>query len=209
MTSNNGHLKKITQKLISLGPIKVRTQFGGYSLSVNRVVFAVVAEGELYLRACEASKPYLCERNLPTLKLYKRGVPVQLDYYLVDDVLWAEPEQLLAISRLCLHGAQQERICAKQVKHIRDLPNIGYQLERLLHQAGIGSIQVFREEGAKRSWLKLRDINQHLGINTLYALQGALSGFHYQALPPHIKAELRSWYEEVIRQFRLQKRRTS
>ncbi|SFM90865.1 regulator of competence-specific genes [Izhakiella capsodis] len=195
-----GRIESITQLLDPLGAIKVRTQFGGYSLSVGKAVFAVVSQGELYLRACEASKPYLCERKLQTLQLQKRGVPVRLDYYRVNETLWREPEQLLAISRLCLQGAREHNEQSKQARGMRDLPNIGHQLERLLREAGIGSVNMLRAQGAKASWLKLRALNKHLGLNTLYALEGALSGFYYQALPGEVKAELRSWYETKIAQ---------
>lgn len=36
-----------------LGKVQSRALFGGYSLAVDNTVFAMVAEGELYLRACE------------------------------------------------------------------------------------------------------------------------------------------------------------
>lgn len=205
MCSKKGHLDSFTQPLNPLGPIKVRTQFGGYSLSIGKAVFAVVAEGALYLRACEDSKPYLTERKLPPLQLYKRGVPVKLDYYRVDEALWAEPDQLLAISRLCLQGALREKALRRQSEAIRDLPNIGSHLEKLLRQAGINSVSMLRAEGAKASWLKIHALNHHLGINTLYALAGALSGLHYQALPLLVKDELRCWYEKKLRQFNRQK----
>ncbi len=34
-----------------LGKITVRSQFGGYGLLANGIMFAVVSDGELYLRA--------------------------------------------------------------------------------------------------------------------------------------------------------------
>ncbi len=40
-----------------LGKVKSRALFGGYSLAVDNTVFAMVAEGELYLRACEKTPP--------------------------------------------------------------------------------------------------------------------------------------------------------
>ncbi|PIJ51355.1 competence protein TfoX [Erwinia sp. OLTSP20] len=205
MMTTKGRIERITRVLDPLGTISVRTQFGGYSLSVGKAVFAVVAKGELYLRACEASRPYLCERKLHTLQFMKRGVPVSLDYYQVNETLWQEPEQLLAISRLCLKGAQQHIEESRQARQIRDLPNIGQQLERLLRAAGISSIGALREEGAKASWLKLRALNAHLGLNTLFALEGALSGLHYQALPEDVKADLRRWYEAKIAELERQR----
>ncbi|VEB61159.1 DNA transformation protein TfoX [Salmonella enterica subsp. enterica] len=47
-----------------LGTIQYRSLFGSYSLTVEDTVFAMVANGELYLRACEESVPY-CVKHPP------------------------------------------------------------------------------------------------------------------------------------------------
>lgn len=49
---------KSQEYLASLGTIQYRSLFGSYSLTVEDTVFAMVANGELYLRACEESVPY-------------------------------------------------------------------------------------------------------------------------------------------------------
>lgn len=46
---------KSQEYLASLGTIQYRSLFGSYSLTVEDTVFAMVANGELYLRACEQS----------------------------------------------------------------------------------------------------------------------------------------------------------
>lgn len=50
---------KSQEYLASLGTIQYRSLFGSYSLTVEDTVFAMVANGELYLRACEESVPYV------------------------------------------------------------------------------------------------------------------------------------------------------
>ncbi len=51
----NSHQRIAQSKaqLAALGNITVRSQFGGYSLAVEKVVFALITEGELYLRASD------------------------------------------------------------------------------------------------------------------------------------------------------------
>uniref|UniRef100_UPI0020C57CEB TfoX/Sxy family protein n=1 Tax=Salmonella enterica TaxID=28901 RepID=UPI0020C57CEB len=46
---------KSQEYLASVGTIQYRSLFGSYSLTVEDTVFAMVANGELYLRACEES----------------------------------------------------------------------------------------------------------------------------------------------------------
>ncbi len=180
--------------LSPLGKIDTRTQFGGYSLAVENIVFAVVAEGELYLRACEQMKAYIVEGKMPKLVLHKRGMPVSLNYFRVDDALWAKPDTLLALSRCALSHARrqyQEKIANPRLK---DLPNVGLKLEMMLRQVGICSVQTLCAEGSRRCWLKLKAAHKHLGITTLFALEGAITGTHLAALPGTVQEELRNWF---------------
>ncbi|MBV4367831.1 TfoX/Sxy family DNA transformation protein [Erwinia phyllosphaerae] len=199
MCDSKTQIAKAKCQLAELGDIDSRSQFGGYSLSVDNVVFALVAEGELYLRACEQVKPYLTERKMKPLHFNKRGVPVALDYYRVDEPLWKENEQLLALSRLCLQGAREQKARQQQNQRLKDLPNLTGKLEMLLRQVGISTIARLKQEGARRCWLKLYASNKNVGINILFALEGAITGHHHEALPEHIKTELRRWYKETMR----------
>ncbi|HBV38748.1 MAG TPA: competence protein TfoX, partial [Erwinia sp.] len=183
MKQSKSQIEKAMHQLAELGDIECRSQFGGYSLSIEDVVFALVAEGELYLRACEQVKPYIVERKMQPLHFTKRGLPVALDYYRVDDPLWKEPGQLVALSRLCLQGARQQRTTKQQNPRLKDLPNLTVRIETLLRQIGVSTLAMLKEQGARRCWLKLYASNNNLGINVLFALEGAIMGRHHEALP--------------------------
>ena len=54
---NGGSLRRIEQAkscFAALGNIAIRSQFGGYGLLADGTMFAVITEGELYLRATES-----------------------------------------------------------------------------------------------------------------------------------------------------------
>ncbi len=55
---------KSQEYLASLGRVNYRSLFGSYSLTISDTVFAMVADGELYLRACEQSVQY-CVKHTP------------------------------------------------------------------------------------------------------------------------------------------------
>lgn len=198
MDDSKSRIASTRGKLAELGEINYRSQFGGYSLSVDRVVFALVAEGELYLRACEEVRPYLTERKMEAFTFNRGGIPVELNYFRVDESLWQETQQLVALSQLCLKGARQQRIISRENRRLKDLPNLTMRLEVLLRHVGISSVRMLKEQGAKRSWLKLHARNKNLGINVLFALEGAILGQHHEALPQALKAELRHWYSETL-----------
>ncbi|UQY45594.1 TfoX/Sxy family DNA transformation protein [Erwinia sp. PK3-005] len=187
------------QQLAALGNITVRSQFGGYSLAVEKVVFALVTEGELYLRASEPLKRYLRTQSLPALVIDKRGMAIKLRYYRIDDALWNNPPLLLTLSQSALALAQRQKSARQNNVRLKDLPNMGIRMEMLLREIGINSVCALREAGAKRCWLRLRMRNQHLGLNCLMALQGAISGHHQAALPAEIKQELRDWFNCTVR----------
>jgi DNA transformation protein and related proteins len=193
-------IEQSRQQLAALGNIESRTQFGGYALSVEKVVFALINEGELYLRASEALRGYVAERALPLLVSRKRGIPVVLDYYKVDDTLWRSPDRLLTLSQASLQEARIHRDMKNISQRLKDLPNLSLRIEMMLRQVGICTAAHLREAGAKQSWLKLKALNKHLGLKTLLALQGAISGQHQAALPQEVKTELNEWYLKAIGQ---------
>ncbi len=185
--------------LTSLGKIRHRAHFGGYSLSVDDTVFAMVTEGELYLRACEQSAQYAITHHAPLLVFNKRGREVSLNYYFVDQALWNDLPMLLKLSAFSLDAARREKVQRSAHKRLRDLPNLTFQLEMQLHDVGIMDAQTLRFLGAKASWLRLKKANCHLGVKILLALEGAIVGLHEAALPMQTRQELIEWFNIVMK----------
>ncbi|AFJ47559.1 TfoX/Sxy family DNA transformation protein [Shimwellia blattae] len=180
--------------LSELGEIKHRALFGGYSLFVDNTVFAMVAEGELYLRACEQAATYVSRREPGMLSIHKRGRAVALQYYHVDDELWEDKHQLLTLSRESLRCAQDEKQSRKAAQRLKDLPNLSLRIEMLLQDVGVDDVNTLIHLGARACWIKLRKVHPFIGINILYALEGAIRGVHLAALPAARRRELQEWW---------------
>ncbi|MBK0095192.1 TfoX/Sxy family DNA transformation protein [Erwinia sp. S63] len=200
MKTNNPLVKQSKAQLAPLGKIESRTQFGGYALTVEKVIFAYINEDALYLRASEELQTYHTQRALEPLVYRKRGMPVQLNYFKVDAKLWQDPDQLLRLSASALHAAQHELANRIVTLRLKDLPNLSLRMEMMLHKVGISSVKVLHEMGSRQSWLKLRAVNKHIGLKTLMALEGAISGHHQAALPAAIREELHAWYVKTLHQ---------
>lgn len=127
----------------------------------------------------------------------KRGRPVLLNYYRVDDGLWQDRERLLQLSSFALNAARKERSQRDRRNRLKDLPNLTFQLEVLLFEAGITDEETLRELGARASWLKMRAKNKALSIKVLFALEGAIAGLHEAALPAGIRRELTEWFNAL------------
>ena len=117
--------------LAPLGKIRFRAHFGGYSLSIDNTVFAMISEGELYLRACEESAQYRVTTRSPLLTIQKRGRAVSLNYYFVDEHLWRDLPTLLRLSSQSLAAARQEKTARDTPHRLKDLPNMNFQLEMM------------------------------------------------------------------------------
>ncbi|HEX4501137.1 MAG TPA: TfoX/Sxy family DNA transformation protein [Scandinavium sp.] len=184
--------------LSSLGRVHHRALFGGYSLSIDDTVFAMVAHGELYLRVCEESAVYDTSKPQRLLTLNKRGRPVSLNYYLVDDGLWQDQSLLLRMSTIALRGAQNEKLQRCNAQRMRNLPNITFQLELLLSEAGIHDLDTLRGLGAATAWCRLRSIRKDLSMNVLFALEGAILGMHAAIIPLQRRQHLQEWAEMLM-----------
>lgn len=186
-----------TKYLSPLGEIHHRALFGGYTLAVDDTVFAMVSDGELYLRACEESAQYCVKNASSFLTLVKRGRAILLNYYRVDEGLWQDQEKFLQLSSFALEAARRERCDRYSRFRLKDLPNLTFQLELLMCEAGITNEESLRALGAEQCWLKLREINKHLSYKVLFALEGAIVGLHEAALPTVRRRELMAWFKAL------------
>lgn len=187
-------IRESQEYLSTLGQIGCRPLFGGYSLFVDGVIFAMVSDGDLYLRACEQCTDYFTKKSASTLQYFKRGLPIQLNYYRVDDELWQNTERLVQLSACALRSARRERAQRKSLSRLKDLPNITLNIEIMLREAGINDSETLKSFGAKRSWLKLKHIKKVVGVKVLLALAGAIRGVHAAVLPSEVRQELVDWW---------------
>lgn len=196
MNSSQQRIAQYKKKVGYLGNIDSKTQFGGYSLSIGDVVFALVKQGGLYLRGSEAMSLYLASHTLTPFVFCKRGSAISLNYFLVDEALWQDEINLLKLSRASLLDAQNCRSYKQAHRRLKDLPNLGIRFETLLREVGIHTEEQLRQTGVQHCWVLMHERNKHLGLPTLFYLQGAVMGLHHAVLPHPIREELIAWHQE-------------
>lgn len=194
----------------SFGNIRARSQFGGYSLSANRVMFTLVSDGELYLRASHETEQYFCEQGMERLIYRKRGMAVLLRYFKVSKAQWENPRALRQMAMLSLRGMQRDidRRKNNEAGRLKDLPNLTLALERMLWEVGIENSDDLRLQGACVTYEKLCGIKKDLSINILMALEGAILGFHEAALPMASRELLTQWYNHQQERMEQQRQNT-
>ncbi|MEN0614402.1 TfoX/Sxy family DNA transformation protein [Klebsiella indica] len=191
--TSSQRIHQFRECLSPLGIISCRPLFGGYSLSIDNTVFAMMTEGEIYLRVCEQSVEYRVEHKSPLLVIRKNGRLTALKYYHINEALWDDKEMLYQLSAFSLQTARNEKQQLRNSGRLKNLPNISFHMELQLINVGITDEQTLREIGAKEAWLKLLKTNKALTVKVLYSLEGAVAGVHVAALPVQRRQELKEW----------------
>jgi TfoX C-terminal domain. len=82
---------------------------------------------------------------------------------------------------------------------MRKLPNITFQLEKLLNEAGIHDPETLRALGAPAAWYRIRCLRQDLSISVLLSLEGAIQGIHAARLSLERRQHLQKWAEMLVK----------
>jgi len=187
-------LARVEDLLKTLGEVRCRSLFGGYSLTIDKAAFGMLVEGELFLRANEQSAAWFTQRKLSKLKFTRRGRAVYLNYYQVDSELWDNPDLLIRLAADSITSVNEALAHRQQELRVKDLPNLSLQYEIWLWEVGISDVPTLKASGSKACWLKLRTIKKNCGVKTLYALEGAIVGLHEAARPAETRRDLSEWF---------------
>lgn len=63
---------------------------------------------------------------------------------------------------------------------IAGLPNLGPKSQQVMAQAGITSVEQLRKIGSVAAYVRAKRTGANVSLNLLWALEGALSGLHWQ-----------------------------
>lgn len=75
-----------------------------------------------------------------------------------------------------------------------ELMNIGEEVNRQLHYAGIHDFKTLNKLGSKKAWLAIQKDDPSACIYRLYALEGAIQGIKKKDLSDEIKQDLKVFY---------------
>jgi len=83
---------------------------------------------------------------------------------------------------------------------IADLPNFGPKSQQMLEQAGIKTVEQLRKLGAVRAYLQVKRNGGNASLNLLWALEGALTGQHWQVVAKNERLRLLLELEDATEQ---------
>jgi DNA transformation protein and related proteins len=211
------------------GGVNSRAMFGGHGLYRDGVMFALLANGQLYLKVDEQTRANFTSRNLQPFSFTAKGRTVQLSYHeapaqaLEDAAEMADWCALAWQAALRAQSKAKAKAAGKSARRfgkaealpgqaascdsalgasapLETLPNLGPRSAASLAAAGITSLAGLQALGAVRAFVRARALNPGVSLNLLWALEGALTGRHWQEVAEADRASLLMALEDVQRE---------
>jgi len=74
------------------GPITSRKMFGGYGIYHSALMFGLVTDEVLYLKADDINRPHFESRSLTAFEYDKKGKTFKMSYYLAPEEIYDDRE---------------------------------------------------------------------------------------------------------------------
>lgn len=84
------HLQDVFRQF---GPIEARRMFGGYGVYHDGLMFGLVSDETLYLKADAGNVDYFRQLELPPFEYQRKGKATTLSYYQAPDVVMEDPTE--------------------------------------------------------------------------------------------------------------------
>jgi DNA transformation protein len=96
----------IVELFSAFGPVSVRRMFGGAGIYADGTMFALVADGAIYLKAAETNAAMFDREGLaPFTYARGKGEGIVMSYRRMPDRLYDDPEELAVWARAALAAA--------------------------------------------------------------------------------------------------------
>ena len=74
------------------GNVRSKRMFGGYGIYHDDLMFGLVADDVLYLKADKTSSSVFIDSGLPAFEYEKKGKTMKMSYYLAPEEIYDDPE---------------------------------------------------------------------------------------------------------------------
>ena len=86
-------VENLHEVFASFGTLSTRRMFGGVGVYHDGLMFGLVADDELYLKADNQSASLFVDRGLAPFRYWRNGKTLQMSYYRAPDVVFDDAEQ--------------------------------------------------------------------------------------------------------------------
>ena len=113
MSEFTNHLAELFE---AFGPVTVRRMFGGHGIYRDGVMFGLVADDALYLKADDRNRAMFESCGLPRFEYAKQGKTISVSYYLAPGEALEDPRILADWARPAFEAALRGRRAAGKAR---------------------------------------------------------------------------------------------
>ena len=99
MSTDSQFIDYLLETLQAMGPVSARKMFGGHGIFLDKRMFALVADNELYLKADADNQQRYLDAGLGPFQYEKNGKLMSMSYYHAPEEALEVPEELLDWAR--------------------------------------------------------------------------------------------------------------
>ena len=89
----NEFAEHLNEVFAEFGQVKLKRMFGGYGVYHNGIMFALVVDGQLYLKADDTTKNDFIEKSLPAFEYQRENKTIKMSYYRAPDDIMDDYQQ--------------------------------------------------------------------------------------------------------------------
>ena len=108
----NEYVEYITDLLHPFGISNVRAMFGGYGIYKNGIIFAIIADNELYFKGDKITEHFFQEQGSQPFTYIAKGKEYKMSYWHVPPEMLDDPDRLQTWFAM----AYQAGVSAKKLK---------------------------------------------------------------------------------------------
>lgn len=101
------------------GPIIVKHMFGGYGLYHDGVMFALVADDVLYLKADIVSVEHFKKQRLNQFEYVKKGKKIKMSYFMAPEEIFDDPGEAEIWANRAYEAALRSKSRKKETGNIK------------------------------------------------------------------------------------------
>jgi len=112
---DNEFVTYVIELMQAIGPVRARRMFGGHGIFIDELMFGLVADGTLYLKADNETENDYRERGLDAFSYNKKGKVLRISYYQVPAEALEDSEEMNAWANKAYATAL--RVASKKRNH--------------------------------------------------------------------------------------------
>lgn len=106
----------LSEVFYEFGDINSRKMFGGFGIYHQGLMFGLVADDELYLKADATSLPEYERNNCSAFEYTKNNKTFKMSYYLAPEIIYDDPEEAKKWADLAYQSAVRQKKTPKSKK---------------------------------------------------------------------------------------------